>query len=232
MYCVSFNSALSYREALKVDFPYVFEGGSTIPSSTLMDDILAWRVRLSEVCEGLRDVLDGLEEVPNIWEERLCLPSEFSTDDRRKYKLEALAKIELTLRKGEAHDALECLRRSVRHVNQYHYEAQKKTRPIDTRTRFGNAAMDARKEKIFWAAQYRRVRQLMLNLGLPDNHEILRSLNDKDMYRPSTDRPLEFNTGKEVIGWIWTVSTGKFSASDNRVIEDRDLEGSYLLSSI
>lgn len=194
----------------------------------MADDILSWRVRLSEAFGSLKDVLDNLQthETSEIWDERLCLPSDFSVQERQRFGLQRLATVELSLREGEAHDILQSLKRAVRELSQYTQEANKYTRRIDVNTRFGNAAQEVRSTKAFWISEYRRVRQLMLKLGMPEDHNVFRNLEDKDTYRPSTDQPLQFNTGKEVVGWIWTMSSGS-SASDNGPLREREKEGAW-----
>lgn len=214
------------RQTFKTGRAFVDEDGQTVSSVRLIDDILAWRSRLSESFGDLKDVLDNLQtqETSEIWDERLCLPSDFTEVERRRYGLRKLATLELTLREGEAHDILQSLRRAVRDLTQYTHEANKYTRRIDVNTRFGHAAQAARSSKAFWISEYHRVRRLMLKLGMPEKHNVFRELVEKDTYRPSTDTPMAFNTGKTEVGWIWTVSSG-FSASDNGPLNKREKEG-------
>lgn len=170
-------------------------------------------------------MLNELPEASNIWDERLCLPSDFDASERNRYGLNDVAKIEFTLREGEAHDMLHSLRNAVRGSSQYSYEANRHGKRIDTSTRFGHAAQEARANKAFCVNEYRRVRDAMIRLGMSAVHDVFRELKDKDTYRPKLDGATQFNTGKEVVGWIWTVSTAK--TGDARSSGERETEGTH-----
>lgn len=188
-----------------------------LPASSLRRDILNWRAHLYEICPGLQAYLDDSELADAAQDMQLCLPSDFSPDDRIKYDLQQLAVSELELRKGEAFDIIGNLRTALRLMAQHNHKAKKHGGARVTKTRTGKAYGEARKLKLFWKNEYETVYSAMLSLGLSSTDETFKKLTEEDLYRPSNLEPAEFCA--QEIGWIWTVSGTGTKATNSSILE-------------
>lgn len=145
----------------------------------------------------------------------LFLPSEFSTTERVNYGLEDVSKVELILRRGEACDAIQSLKTAIRSISALEYDADKYTRNRNTNTRSGEKMRAARESKRFWMKEYQAIREAMLRLGMLDSDPNFPRLTEEDTYRPSTLSYHEFGSGGSLVGWIWTVMTGRLPVTNN-----------------
>lgn len=145
----------------------------------------------------------------------LRLPSDFSATERTDLGLEVLADIERSLREGEAYDALEELRQQLNLNRVIEATKQRDFRGTNATTRFQSVRHEGRRLKDFWVAEYRRVRLILISLGLSTTDETFPELTgDKDLWRRSTTNP-KAGEGMQQEGWIWRVGIGKDSLGNN-----------------
>lgn len=194
-------------------------------ASSLRLDILKWQAHLYDICPGLQAYLDDSEIADAAEDIKLCLPSDFTVEDRLKYALKHQAASELKLRQGEAFDIIGNLRTALRLMAQHNHKAKKHGGARVTKTRTGKAYSEARKLKLFWKSEYDTVYSAMLSLGLASTDNVFRPLVEEDLYRPDNLEPAEF-CAKE-IGWIWTV-TGTGGISTHSSILEWEKEGEFI----
>ena len=82
----------------------------------LKRELLAWRKIQFSLCPLLRHRLEALHP-ENLESESLFLPSHMSQMLRSSYGMDRFGAIEYTLREGQAHDALESVRKAIRTFN-------------------------------------------------------------------------------------------------------------------
>lgn len=75
-----------------------------------------WRKTQLDLYPQLRDELDVVD-VAEPEKEKLLVPSEFSDAKRRSLGIHELARVEYSLREGQAHDALDKLRLAIQTFN-------------------------------------------------------------------------------------------------------------------
>jgi hypothetical protein len=141
----------------------------------LRHKINSWRKTQLDRYPHLRDELDpvNLAEPEN---ERLMIPSQFSDAHRRSFGIQELAKVERSLREGQAHDALDKLRLAIQTFNYNTKFKVDNVRGQRPNTRAQQFLSSLSKDKVGAADKYRRVRTALLALGLPEDDLSLQPL--------------------------------------------------------
>lgn len=199
----------------------------------LLQAIQSWRRKYlgSVSLPGLREALDADATPDKVENECLYLPSDFTVQERRAYGLDKLAAIERRVREREAMLAIRNLKNACRQVTFFDDKALLKTRKTTIATRSNTVLHKAREYKAFWMGEYQTVREILIALGMAEEHIQFRPLTLKDTVRPSTSIPSSLGKGGEAPGWIWTVATGQSKAEEEAWIrEGQAILNVYILS--
>ena len=137
--------------------------------------------------------------------EDLQLPSSFSETFRTAYGLSHLAKIEYALREGQAHDALESIRKAIKIFN-HNLDIKKSFvfgQHANTRAQVFLKQLAA--DKVSGADKYRRTRVALLKLGLAENDPVLQNLHDDQLWGKDTSHMSQLGDSKIQDPWFWSV---------------------------
>lgn len=180
-------------------------------SKALFDDrrklhqyLTIWRSEQFELFPQLRERIGAFDPSrPEL--EPLLLPSSFSQPFRTKYGLDRLTKVEYDLREGRAHDALDDVRTSIKIFN--HNLDFKKTSVHGQKpnTRAQKFLRTLASDKINGAEKYRAERTALLNLGLPEDDEVLQDLRDDQLWAKDASRPARLGDSRKEDPWFWHV---------------------------
>ena len=176
---------------------------------------------------GLSDVLskerDNADDSCDIESEnvRLYLPSEFTREERTRYKLDSMAQVELELRKGEANDAIQDLRLQINFRTAL--EGQKvHVKYTKGNTRAAKIIQDASKAKNAAANAYRLAREAIISLGGNGINDY-KDLEDAHLETKSVNEPRDPNQkGKVTDSWIYTKVTELSGSAADQAEWDKD----------
>ena len=136
-------------------------------------------------------------------QEPLMLPSSINEHTCQALGLQALVDIELTLRKGQAYDALNKLRTSIRVWN-YNFEFKKnEVRGQKQNTRAQRFLNTLREDIKSAAATYCRARAALLQLGMAEDDVVFRPLLDSELYLKNTSKPAKLGDNRKEDPWFW-----------------------------
>ena len=185
------------------------------PSSTSEDALASTRLKLRQKINSwrkiqldryprLRDELDAvnLAEPEN---ERLMIPSEFSDAHRMSLGIQELAKVERSLREGQAHDALDKVWLAIQTFNYNTKFKVDNVRGQRPNTRAQEFLSSLSKDKVSAADKYRRVRTALLRLGLPEGDLSLQPLLNDQLWSKNENSPAAQGDAKREDPWFWTV---------------------------
>ena len=191
----------------------------------LRRDLTSWRSCQFERFPTLQHLISSIDPLkPEA--EGLLLPSSFNEETRVRLGLQKLATIEYTLREGQAHDALEGVRLSIKtfnfnlafKVNFVHGQGP------NTRAQafLGTLAAD----KVSAADKYRRAWSALVALGLPETDRTLQPLHDTELWSKNTSGPSKMGDSKKEDPWFWTA--GRPSGLSTKEEADRNVESESL----
>ena len=153
---------------------------------------------------SLTSLEDRVEKIKYI------LPSSYSPDDIKKYKLLDLAETERRLREAQAHDALRELRVSIkRRVLGIKMKKSKKAgrgQKPNTRMEAKIRSLEARVR--IHRDNYRRMHGALLRLGMSPDNPTLQELTKEDMAGAAIGDENYRGQGKAHLSWIWRVGQG------------------------
>ncbi|KAJ7236645.1 hypothetical protein C8J57DRAFT_1194304 [Mycena rebaudengoi] len=142
-------------------------------------------------------------------QEKLYLPSDFTSEQRLKYRLTNLADLESKLREGEAHDALESLRDRIKHsqaLRSHKNDKKNFVAGVSRTTRAVTKIMEVDTKIPGHIAKYRHARLAMIALGRSTADPGFPELKgDDDTYYKDVNTPNALNDGGRTEGWIWTI---------------------------
>ncbi|KAF8175800.1 hypothetical protein BJ912DRAFT_857712 [Pholiota molesta] len=191
----------------------------------LQREILKWRSTQFAQCPLLRQELKAVNPLyPE--QELLLLPSHLSQPLRSSLGLEKYAKIEYTLREGQAHDALESVRKAIRTFNFNLNFKKEHVRGQGANTRAQNFLRTLTAEKISCAEKYRVSRKALLSLGLSPNDTIFQELLDTQLWSKNSAAPLKLGDSHLDDPWFWTV--GRPSGLSDEDEKDWNLESKLI----
>lgn len=149
----------------------------------------------------IRHAMDG-------WEDELkvapgVLPSAYHSAVREHPAMKAATDTELQLLRGKANQALAELR--VHLTTQQGLEDRKREVSGTVKTSAIDRRLDAKKNAIFRSAdKYRGIRIRMRLLGMSEDDETLRPLNDKDLRPyPITAAEMHIGDSRKPVSWLW-----------------------------
>ncbi|KAK7444303.1 hypothetical protein VKT23_015315 [Stygiomarasmius scandens] len=172
---------------------------------SLRGSIDKWRSEQQQHCPTLMDlVLD--QDFAHPETEKLYLPSDFIEEERKTHGLQQLTDIELRLRKGEANDALRCLRSALRDRKTV-LTAKNKPQNYVVGTQRNLRALDVVRQSQDKVAKQRdkyvACRKAMISLGLSDKDSMYPELKDEDMWNKNVVDFIELGESSIEDSWLW-----------------------------
>jgi len=168
----------------------------------LYDEFTKWQANLLSRHPALQDHIRCID--PDALEGTIIpLPSLFNEHTRLSLGISELACAELTLRRGQAHDALEKLRMAIR---EYNYKAKFKRNHVrgqHANTRAGSVLQGIKQDKNQAVELYRRAYSALLRLGLASDDESLRPLLDNQLFMKDPTKPAELGDNRKEDPWFW-----------------------------
>jgi hypothetical protein len=152
----------------------------------------------------------------------LHLPSDFTPDERRNFGLAKIARVELSLRKGEANDALRELRKQINFKLGLIDGKKRHAKYTNDMTRAAKIVRDANRARDAAASMYRDARKAIVSLG-GDGEKEFPLLKDQDMYAKQMSNGSDLGGGKTIEGWIF--SDGPRLTKDEKELEEWEVEG-------
>ncbi|KAJ7612757.1 hypothetical protein FB45DRAFT_874959 [Roridomyces roridus] len=179
--------------------------GEDIEQSRLVADLKKWHEQQQQICP---QVIPYIISTPqkSAQDEKLFLPSDFTSDDRRKLGLETLGAEELKLQEGEANDALRSLREHIRHSQALRHHKNSRGNAVhgqDKNTRAVHKIQDVQTKIQDYVKKYQQARLAMISLGLNTRDSRYPELKDEDLYTKSVNEPHNLGDGSKLEGWIW-----------------------------
>ena len=119
--------------------------------------------------------------------------------------MDELAKIEYTLHEGQAHDALETVRKAIKVFN--HNVDIKRSFVFGqyANTRAQGFLKELAADKVSGADKYRRTRVALLKLGMVENDPVLQELHDDQLWGKDTSHISQLGDSKVQDPWFWSV---------------------------
>ncbi|KAJ7131489.1 hypothetical protein C8R43DRAFT_895982 [Mycena crocata] len=180
------------------------------------------RIRLVARVPNLEaHIIDPDPEKPE--KEPLYIPSYFQEASRREeLKLSMLARVEYTLRTGQAFDALADVRTAIRTLNFNLFIKKAAIHGVGPNTKAQNFLKILSNDIQIAAANYRAARKGLLRLGMDLNDKTLRELLREDLFGKSGQR-VAMGDSRKQDSWVWT--TGRGSDLSEEEEKKWELEG-------
>lgn len=202
----------------------------------LCNEFTQWQAILLSRYPALQDHLHCIDsDAPE--EAIIPLPSLFNEHTRLSLGIGKLACAEFTLRKGQAHDALEKLRMAIREYTRNVDFKRDNVRGQRAVTRAERIIQKLEEERKQAAELYRRAYVGLLRLGLAPDDRSLQPLLDSQLFMKDTTKPAQLGDNRKEDPWFWQVERVR-----NSDIEDQDwvveskilsaLEGAFMLTKI
>jgi len=176
----------------------------------LRQDVINWRSLQCQMMPQVGDAVATQVSCP-LESEKLFLPSDFDDAARRTLKLEHLVDVEMSLREGEAHDAIRDLRATVRHINALTFKKQTEMRGQKDSLRSMDAINDLKAKRHLLVAKYNGARAGLIALGYQDDGEAgeFPPLREEDATMKYSERPYQLGDGKRVDGPLFIARAGR-----------------------
>lgn len=172
--------------------------------SKLQDDLVKFRAAQFNLFPALQPLITSV--YPTAPEkEDLRLPSSFSEAFQAAYGLNELGKIEYALREGQAHDALESVRKAIKMFN-HNLDIKKSFvfgQHANTRAQAFLKQLAA--DKVSSADKYRRARVALCKLGMAEKDPVLQELHDDQLWGKDTSHMSQLGDSKIQDPWFWSV---------------------------
>jgi len=170
----------------------------------LRRDLNNWHKTQLGIYPQLQDELDDINlEEPE--KEKLLIPSDFTNTQRGSLRIQELARVEYSLREGQAYDALDKVRLAIQTFN---YNVKFKTNNVrrqNANTRVQRFLLSLSNDKVNAADKYQRVRTALLALGLSADDKLLRPLLNDDLWCKNENAPAAQGDAKTKDPWYWMV---------------------------
>ena len=196
----------------------------TTTRAKLRRDIIKWRKYQYEHYPLLRDHIPPVD-MTTPENDNLFLPSAIPRPLRELYQVMPLAQLEYDLREGQAHDALNQVRDSIKDYSCN--LAYKKAYVFGQHpsTRAHEFLCSLARNKVAAADKYRNARNALLGLGLSDNDSTFQPLEDSDLWMKNVVEPHVFGGSRIQDPWFWTV--GRPSGLSENEETEWTLEGAF-----
>jgi hypothetical protein len=173
--------------------------------SALHTAIVAW---INEILKAFPGLKPYLRPIDNDKPETtiLPLPNAFNAHTRSALSMDDAAKIEYTLRTGQAHDALDDIRYFILSFN---HSTNIKIREVHSQ--FGSTRAQHHLQVLYEdmrlaAKRYRRVREALLRLGMSNTDPVLQSLSDNQLWAKNSSKPRALGDATTPDPWYWTIA--------------------------
>lgn len=152
----------------------------------------------------MADIADLISDAPLVEDEMLILPSTLDASHRKTAWFDQLSKYKTDLRRGQADDALCGLRRALDYEENLQSGKQKYVHGNANSTRAVVLIRRARDLGRLKADYYRRAREALLDLGMPDTDKMYPELDDKHIVIQKKKRAYPAVGDSQYTGsWIW-----------------------------
>lgn len=194
-------------------------------------DLKKWRSEQQLVMPLVMDVVADLPFHAHPEHDKLCLPSDFTSDEQSRYLLEDIVMQELALREGEAHDALESLRQATKYLTSLRGDKAKHAKGQTMNLRAGSQVREAEAKQRKHMEKYSEARRRMLKLGKTEDglKESFPVLLPTDVYMKDATDKKKVGDGRITEGWIWRLGYLGDMSDEERSAFDR--EGKYSILS-
>ncbi|TFK58984.1 hypothetical protein BDN72DRAFT_723932, partial [Pluteus cervinus] len=136
--------------------------------------------------------------------------------------LNSFVPVELALREGQCHDALDSLRTAIKTFNANYRDKQTSIRGQHPNTR-AQAFLDTlQKDKVSALEKYNRSRDALLRLGFSPHNKSLQPLSKSQLWGRDMGAPAELGATRKEEPWFWTV--GRPSGLSNKEEKDWSYE--------
>ena len=119
--------------------------------------------------------------------------------------MDKFATIEYTLREGQAHDALESVRKAIRTFNYNLQFKRDQVRGQGPNTRAEAFLRTLTAEKLNCAEKYRLACSTLLSLGMALDNIVFQELLETQLWCKNSSKPLKLGDLKIEDQWYWTV---------------------------
>jgi hypothetical protein len=169
-----------------------------------------WRGMQAQVTPQLGNTV-AAQDVCDIEVEKLYLPSDFGKRKRDELQLNHLVDVEMSLREGEAHDALRDLRATVRHLNALTFHKQTDVRGQRENLKSMDTINDFKAKRRLLITKYNAARSAMIALGCEDTGKDgdFPPLREEDATMKYSERPYQLGDSKRVDGPLFTAGAGR-----------------------
>ena len=170
----------------------------------LCNKLVEWRKVQHQLCPTLKSHLEAVNPLTPE-KDILLLPSAFDQPTREELGLISLTKIEYTLRKGQAYDALESVQEKIKNFNSNLDFKKANVFGQGPNTRAQNFLRELIADKVSTADKYRNARRALLSLGLSETDPSLKSLHNNQLFGKGVSRSAKLGDSKKEDPWFWTV---------------------------
>ena len=182
----------------------------------LAADITKWHNNYKEVVPlALSLIADSSiteDDIPSIEDMTLQLPSDINPRDRDRVGLQALASVELSIRKGEAFNAIREVRSLVTHLAALYQQRRVHIKGVQNMTRAMGIINTATRHRNEAVEDYNHARRSILSLD-PTLDKQFPELSYAHLKLKSIEKGVYLGTGREQDSWIWTFGPNSGSAA-------------------
>lgn len=200
----------------------------------LYNEFTKWQAILLSRYPALQDHVSCIDsDVPE--EAMIPLPSFFNEHTRLSLGIGGLVHAEYTLRRGQAHDALEKLRMAIREYSRNVDFKRDQVRGQRAVTRAEKLIQKLEQERKRAAESYRHAYMALLHLGLAPDDRSLQPLLDSQLFMKNTTKPAQLGDNRKEDPWFWQVERVRSSGIEDQdwVVESKRLtvlEGALMLT--
>jgi hypothetical protein len=138
-------------------------------------------------------------------DEHLQLPSAFTPEMCRSLGLGDLGTVEYSLREGQAYDALSSLRQVIQEYNYNLLDKKHSVHGVAAGIRAGTFLRVLTSDKRSSANKYRRARNALIALGLPQTDARWRELHDDELWGKNVSTTRTMGDSQKRDPWFWHV---------------------------
>jgi hypothetical protein len=170
----------------------------------LSRDLGTWRKTQLQRYPKLRDHIPVVDfTTPEV--EDLRLPSTFTQAMRQSLGLNDLSNFEYSLREGQAYDALSSLRQVIQEYNYNLLDKKHNIHGVAAGIRSESFLRMLTSDKRSSANKYRRARNALISLGLPQTDERWRELRDDELWGKNVTTARGMGDSHKRDPWFWHV---------------------------
>ncbi|THV04648.1 hypothetical protein K435DRAFT_649011 [Dendrothele bispora CBS 962.96] len=176
-----------------------------------------WRAEQQQHCPSVMDLVVD-QDFAHPESEKLYLPSDLNEEQRDVHGMRRLVDVEMRLRKGEANDAIRCLRSALRDRKTVLVAKNKPQNFVvgtQRNIRSLQVVQQSQDKVTKHKLKYIACRKAMIELGLPEGDSEYPKLRDEDLRNKDVRDFIELGEGSREDSWLWrTGGLGSMSAEE------------------